>query len=163
MGLRLAGLVQGQSGAECRQQLHQLLEVDQARVGLYLCDPGLAHSDQGSQLSLRQAMALSQRPQVLAELVLEANREGIGHRGNLYPKADIVNKQSVASNVALLAPANAVKRDTAARALPSSDSHRLAADGTQRRRWWAGSREAHAGPRDDCLGRRSDRDPGLRL
>jgi hypothetical protein len=72
-------LVQGNSDGEHGQQLHQLIEVDQAGVRLDLCDPRLAHADKRSQLSLRQATRLSQRPQVLAELVWEAERKGARH------------------------------------------------------------------------------------
>jgi hypothetical protein len=64
--------MQGHGHPEHGQQLHQLLEVDQAGVRFDLCKPGLADAEKRPQLRLRQAPSLSHCPQVLAKLVWEA-------------------------------------------------------------------------------------------
>lgn len=82
-GGRQGFLVQGNGGAEYGQELHQLLEVHQARIRLDLRDPGLAHSEKRPHLGLREAACMPQRPQVLAQLTREADGEATGHAASL--------------------------------------------------------------------------------
>ena len=69
----------GQGHPEHGQQLHQLLEVDQAGVRFDLGNAGLADAKKRPQLRLRQATSTSKRPQVLAKLVREAERGSACH------------------------------------------------------------------------------------
>ena len=64
-------------GAEFRQHPQQLLDAHHARPGLDLRDPRLRDADARAERGLAQAPGLAQGPQLLAELVREA--DGIVH------------------------------------------------------------------------------------